>query len=45
VTVNNSQNKIVAAGNGVQTMFGFSFIAVDASDSIPRHLPLSPMRL
>lgn len=32
MTVNNSANKVVAAGNGVQTVFGFSFIAVAASD-------------
>ena len=32
MTVNNSANKVVAAGNGVQTSFGFGFIAVQASD-------------
>jgi len=32
MTVNNSANKVIAAGNGVQTVFGFSFVAVAASD-------------
>lgn len=32
MTVNNSANKVIAAGNGVQTVFGFAFIAVQASD-------------
>src|SRR6185437_5227497 len=32
MTVNNSANKVVAAGNGVQTVFDFSFIAVNAAD-------------
>lgn len=32
MTVNNSANKVIAAGNGVQTVFNFSFIAVNASD-------------
>lgn len=32
MTVNNSTNKVVASGNGVQTVFDFAFIAVDAGD-------------
>jgi hypothetical protein len=32
MTINNSANKVIAAGNGVQTVFNFSFIAVNASD-------------
>jgi hypothetical protein len=32
MTVNNSANKTVVAGNGVQTVFGFGFIAVAAGD-------------
>lgn len=32
MTVNNSANKVIAAGNGVQTVFNFGFIAVAASD-------------
>jgi hypothetical protein len=32
MTVNNSANKTIAVGNGVQTVFNFSFIAVAAND-------------
>ena len=32
MTVNNSANKVIAAGNGVQTVFAFGFIAVAASN-------------
>lgn len=32
MTVNNSANKTIIAGNGVATLFSFSFIAVDPSD-------------
>lgn len=32
MTVNNSANKVIAAGTGAQTAFGFAFIAVKSSD-------------
>ena len=32
MTINNTANKVVAAGNGVMTVFNFSFVGVEASD-------------
>src|SRR5579859_1864957 len=32
MTINNSANKVVAAGNGVQTVFPFTFVGVNAGD-------------